>query len=88
MVQLQQFLFAMFQAFPGKKISILNTDNVNGNGDKIRKYVTGIALDAVDRSDDVKSAFTAWLKENVRFHNRYITQPASLHFILIFSTVS
>ncbi len=63
--QAAQFLYRLYQKHPGQHpVSVINTDNVPRNGDKLRALVEGVPLGVQD-----EALFKKWLGYNVTFHN-------------------
>lgn len=79
MQNIAEFLFNIYKAQGGtqraNKISIINTDNISGNGDLISKYVRECdytaSLDG-EESTHEGAAFKSWLDSTVVFHNSMV----------------
>lgn len=75
MQNIAEFLFNIYKAQGGgqraNKISILNTDNISGNGDLISKFVRECDFSAnLGEADSV--GFKGWLDSTVVFHNSMV----------------
>ena len=67
---LESFLHAIWLVYPTRSISIINTDNINSNGDKIHSYIKGIISSANDKKKP--EAYSKWIDTNVVCHNTMV----------------
>ncbi|KAI9918274.1 hypothetical protein PsorP6_011931 [Peronosclerospora sorghi] len=75
LVHLTELLFHIFQARPENVISVINTDNLPYNGDLIQQLVLETEWTTTSETD--LTAFRAYVKNNVHFHNTMVDRLTS-----------
>ena len=78
MKDLTSFLFQCYKADVQGPLSVINTDNMPGNGDKIQQFVTGLgATKEIAGSRADQKGFLAYLQAKVVFHNTMVDRITS-----------
>lgn len=74
--QLEAFLHAVWSTYPTRLLSVINTDNIDANGDKIYSYVKEAAA-ATENTTSRPKEFMEWLDSHVVFHNTMVDRVVS-----------
>ncbi|KAM3577219.1 hypothetical protein VYU27_000901 [Nannochloropsis oceanica] len=78
MKDLARFLFACFKANVQGPLSVINTDNMPGNGPKIHTFVTDPAVLAeLQQAEEEREAFLRYLQSKVVFHSTMVDRITS-----------
>ena len=78
MKDLARFLFACFNANVQGPLSVINTDNMPGNGPMIHTFVTDPAILAeLQQGEEEKEAFLKYLQTKVVFHSTMVDRITS-----------
>ena len=77
MLDLAAFLLACYKADVRGPLSVVNTDNVPGNGPKIAAFVAAAAAASLAADAREAMAFRAYLKDRVAFHSTMVDRITS-----------